>query len=103
QGSPIIEGPGKRYFDDSLRGGNGIRGRFLLFLGNEAGESSKEAARQFTESFSDVVELRFFDEPGLLLVRPDGYAAYTSRTSDTAAFEAVRSVLQRQIMAAGGA
>jgi hypothetical protein len=23
-GSPIIEGPGERYFDDSLRGGKGI-------------------------------------------------------------------------------
>ena len=27
-GSPVVEGPGKRYFDDSLRGGDGIRSRF---------------------------------------------------------------------------
>ena len=25
RGSPIVEGPGKRYFDDSMRGGKGIR------------------------------------------------------------------------------
>jgi 2-polyprenyl-6-methoxyphenol hydroxylase-like FAD-dependent oxidoreductase len=103
QGSPVVEGPGKRYFDDSLRGGTGIRERFLLFLGNAAGESIKAAARQFAEPLSDMVELRFFDTPGLLLVRPDGYAACSSRTSDTAAFQAVRSVLQRQTEAAGGA
>lgn len=103
QGSPIIEGPGERYFDDSLRGGNGIRGRFLLFLGTEAGTPAKEAANQLAESLSDLIELRFFDKPGLLLVRPDGYAAFSSRTSDTAAFEAARSVLQRQTMAAGSA
>ena len=30
RGSPIVEGPGKRYFDDSMRGGNGIGSRFLL-------------------------------------------------------------------------
>jgi hypothetical protein len=28
-GSPIVEGAGKRYFDDSLRGGDGIRNRFF--------------------------------------------------------------------------
>ena len=30
EGSPIVEGGGERYFDDSLRGGEGIRSRFLL-------------------------------------------------------------------------
>jgi 2-polyprenyl-6-methoxyphenol hydroxylase-like FAD-dependent oxidoreductase len=100
QGSPIIEGPGKRYFDDSLRGGKGISSPFLLFLGNEAAGFAKKTARQLAESSSDVVELRFFDNPGLVLVRPDGYIAYSSHTSDTAAFEAIRSVLQRQTMSA---
>jgi 2-polyprenyl-6-methoxyphenol hydroxylase-like FAD-dependent oxidoreductase len=98
--SPIVEGPGKRYFDDSLRGGTGIRSRFLLFLGNEAGGSAKGAAKQLVESASDVVELRFFDKPGLSLVRPDGYIAYSAHTSDTAAFQAIRSVVQRQTMPA---
>ena len=100
QGSPIVEGPGKRYFDDSLREGKGISSRFLLFLGNEAEASTKEAAKQLAASFSGVVELRSLDNQDLLLVRPDGYVAYSSHNSDTAAFEAMRSVLQRQIMSA---
>jgi len=100
QGSPIVEGPGKRYFDESLRGGKGINSRFLLLLGNEADMSAKESAKQLAESFSDVAESRSFDSRGLLLVRPDGYIAYSSYTSDTAAFEAIRSVLQRQTVAA---
>ncbi len=100
QGSPIVEGPGKRYFDDSLRGGKGIGSRFLLFLGNKADGSAKGAAKQLVESFSEVVELRFFNNPGLLLVRPDGYIAYSSHTGDTAAFEAIRSVLQCQTISA---
>jgi hypothetical protein len=35
-GSPIVEGAGKRYFDDSMRGGNGILSRFLLLCGSDA-------------------------------------------------------------------
>src|SRR5262249_26532574 len=31
-GSPIVEGPGTRYWDDLMHGGNGICGRFLLFV-----------------------------------------------------------------------
>jgi 2-polyprenyl-6-methoxyphenol hydroxylase-like FAD-dependent oxidoreductase len=40
-GSPIIEGAGKRYFDDSLRGGAGVGGRFLLLVGKDAGACRK--------------------------------------------------------------
>jgi len=97
-GSPIVEGPGKRYFDDSLRGGQGIKSHFLLFLGNEVEPSTKEAARQLTESFSAVAELRFSSHRGLALVRPDGYIAYQSHEGDLAAVEAVRSLIRRQTM-----
>jgi len=96
QGSPIVDGTGERYFEDSLRGGKGIRSRFLLFLGNEANRSTKDAAKQLAESFSDVVELRLFDKPGLLLVRPDGYIAFSSHISDIAALQEIRSVIRRQ-------
>lgn len=95
-GSPIVEGPGKRYFDDSLRGGKGIRSRFLLFLGNDAQPASQETAQQFVQSYSAVLESRLFGNQGLLLVRPDGYTAYSSHNRDIAAFEEVRSVLDRQ-------
>jgi 2-polyprenyl-6-methoxyphenol hydroxylase-like FAD-dependent oxidoreductase len=97
-GSPIVDGPGDRYFDDSLRGGEGIGSRFLLFVAQDAEPSSREAAQQFVESFPAVVDLRFTQQQGLLLVRPDGYIAYSSHTSDTTAFEGAHSVLQRQTM-----
>ncbi|MGH9742974.1 MAG: FAD-dependent oxidoreductase, partial [Candidatus Acidiferrum sp.] len=44
-GSPIVEGPGKRYLDDSMRGGEGIRSRFLLMLNDGADSSFKDAAK----------------------------------------------------------
>ena len=46
RGSPIVEGAGERYFDDSLRGGDGIRSRFLLMFDNDADSSAREAAKQ---------------------------------------------------------
>jgi len=95
-GSPIVTGAGKRYFDDSLRGGKGITSHFLLFVGEQAEPATKEAAKQLVDSYSDIVELRFFDTQGWLLVRPDGYIAYSTESGSTAAFEAIRSVLRRQ-------
>jgi 2-polyprenyl-6-methoxyphenol hydroxylase-like FAD-dependent oxidoreductase len=83
-GSSIIEGTGKRYFDESLRGGKGIGGRFLLLLGDEVGSSAKEAAKRFCESLDDLVELRLARHPGLTLVRPDGYVAYAGDNRDAA-------------------
>jgi 2-polyprenyl-6-methoxyphenol hydroxylase-like FAD-dependent oxidoreductase len=100
RGSPIVEGPGTRYFDDSLRGGLGIRSRFLLFLGSQAEPSTKEAAKQLAEAFSAVAELRFSPRRGLVLVRPDGYIAYQSHEGDKASVEAARSVLRRQTVPA---
>lgn len=94
--SPIVEGPGKRYFDDSLRGGKGILSRFVLLLGNEAEPSAEQEAQKFAESFSEIVESRHAERPGVTLVRPDGYTAFSSRDSDAAAFREMRSVLQRQ-------
>jgi 2-polyprenyl-6-methoxyphenol hydroxylase-like FAD-dependent oxidoreductase len=99
-GSPMVEGPGKRYFDASLRGGNGIRSHFLLFLHNEAETSTKDAAKRFAGLLSDILELRIAEQPGLVLVRPDGYIAYSSHNPDIAALETARSVLQRQTIPA---
>ncbi|HZP62487.1 MAG TPA: FAD-dependent monooxygenase [Terriglobales bacterium] len=97
QGSPIVEGSGKRYFDDSVRGGKGIRSRFLLFVGKDADASTKDAIKEFSESLSELVELRSSASQGLWLVRPDGYIACSSETGDVVALGAIRSVLQRQI------
>jgi hypothetical protein len=100
RGSPIVEGPGKRYLDDSMRGGNGIRGRFLMLVDERLESSVKEAAKQFSDSFSDVVEFRPSKESGVKLVRPDGYLAYSADAhSENAAMEAIaemRSLLERQ-------
>jgi hypothetical protein len=97
-GSPIVEGAGKRYLDDSMRGGEGIRSRFLLLLGHETEPSTAEAAKQLAESLADVVALRFTPHEGIMLIRPDGYVAYSARHRDgTAALQSVRSILGRQI------
>jgi len=97
RGSPIVEGAGKRYFDDSLRGGDGIRRRFLLVVDDQADSSIKEAAKQLAGSFSDVVELRPGPGHDITLVRPDGYIAYSARNHDgIAALKPVRSLLERQ-------
>jgi 2-polyprenyl-6-methoxyphenol hydroxylase and related FAD-dependent oxidoreductases len=96
-GSPIVEGAGKRYFDDSLRGGTGILSRFLLVLGNDAEPSVTEAAKQLAASFSDIVELRLGPGHDITLVRPDGYIAYSAHNRDgIAALKSVHSVLEHQ-------
>jgi 2-polyprenyl-6-methoxyphenol hydroxylase-like FAD-dependent oxidoreductase len=95
-GSPIIEGAGERYWDDSLRGG-GIRSRFLLVFDPDADASFTKAARQLADSLKDIVELR--SRPGyeMTLVRPDGYIAYSIHGGNgMAALESVRSLLERQ-------
>jgi len=96
-GSPIVEGAGKRYLDDSMRGGDGIRSRFLLLLDSDADSSARHAAMQLSESFSDVLELRMRARNEITLVRPDGYIAYSASSRNrVAALSAVRSLLERQ-------
>jgi len=100
RGSPIVEGAGERYFYDSLRGGAGIRSRFLLMLGPDAAASTVEAATQLAGSLPDVVEVRRGDRHGLTLVRPDGYVAYEAHDGDDlTALRTTRSVLERQLNA----
>jgi 2-polyprenyl-6-methoxyphenol hydroxylase-like FAD-dependent oxidoreductase len=96
-GSPIVEGAGERYFDDSVRGGKGIGSRFLLVVGSDKDSSTTEAARALAASFSNTVELRPASGHDLILVRPDGYIAYSAHNHDgTAALNSIRSLLQRQ-------
>jgi len=94
EGSPIVEGGGERYFDDSLRGGEGIRSRFLLMIGDGSGASTHEAARQLADSFRDVLELRSRAVEGIALVRPDGYVAFSTRHEGSAALDSSRSLLE---------
>ena len=62
-GSPIVEGAGKRYFDDSIRGGKLLR-RFVLVVGGDAEQSVQAAAKQLTDSMSDLVELKLGSAKG---------------------------------------
>jgi len=97
QGSPIVEGAGERYFDDSLRGGDGIRSRFILVLNHNAAPTTKQAAEQLAQSLNDVFELRLLSGHKVTLVRPDGYISYSGHSHDEIADLAfVRSLLERQ-------
>jgi 2-polyprenyl-6-methoxyphenol hydroxylase-like FAD-dependent oxidoreductase len=97
RGSPIVEGAGERYFDESLRGGAGIRSRYLLVLDEDAGRSTEETATQLVAAFPDILELRVAPHKGLSLVRPDGYIAYAAHHRDSiAALASVRKLLERQ-------
>jgi 2-polyprenyl-6-methoxyphenol hydroxylase-like FAD-dependent oxidoreductase len=97
RGSPIVDGSGVRFFDQSLRGGNGITRRFLLFCDQARDERTNDALRQLVASSNDVLELRLGRDPGLMLVRPDGYVAYSSRETSRPALDAVRELLDRQL------
>jgi FAD binding domain len=97
-GSPIVEGPGKRHLEDSIRGGEGIRSRFLLLLSKQTEPSTAEAARALVESLVDVVDLRHTQNDAIMLVRPDGYVAYAAHHRDgITSLQSVRSILERQI------
>lgn len=97
RGSPIVEGPGKRYFEDSIRGGQGIGRRFLAVVDENADSSTKQAARQLCESLHPVAELRWCSQPQIMLVRPDGYVAFAAASREgAAALASLRSTLERQ-------
>ena len=103
RGSPIVEGAGERYFDDSLRGG-GIRSRFLLLCHADTGGAIQAAIDDLIAAFSDVVERRASTRHEITLVRPDGYIAYSGDSRDgIAAVRAVRAVLESQTASGDGA
>jgi 2-polyprenyl-6-methoxyphenol hydroxylase-like FAD-dependent oxidoreductase len=71
-GSPIIDGAGERFFDDSLRGGDGIKSRFLLMVDDDASRPDLDAAARVAGAWPHVLELRRGRGRGLMLIRPDG-------------------------------
>jgi len=94
---PIVDGRGPRYFDDSLRGGNGIGSRFLLLIPDTADSSTRGAVNRLSEPYSEIVEVRPAQCERITLVRPDGYVAYRASHSNLAlAVARLRSVLERQ-------
>jgi hypothetical protein len=98
-GSAMVEGPGQRYFDDSLRGGSGIGSRFVLLVDADDRSRTAAEARCLATDFGNVVELRVGAHHGITLVRPDGYAAYESlQGTPSAALQGIREVLERQVV-----
>ena len=96
KGSPVVEGSGRRYFDESLRGGRGIGHRFILLIPGEDAATLADATN-LEERFADVLEVRSYGGRMLLLIRPDGYAAWESGTSNPSALSAVAEVLSRHV------
>jgi hypothetical protein len=64
-----VEGAGERYFDDSPRGGDGIRSRFVLVVDNDAAPATKQAAEQLARSFTGIIELRLRPRHNIVLSR----------------------------------
>jgi 2-polyprenyl-6-methoxyphenol hydroxylase-like FAD-dependent oxidoreductase len=100
-GSPIVEGPGERYFDESFRGGRGIGNRFVLFSGAEGDAPTAAEIASLAHDYSDVLEVRTGTHNGIVLVRPDGYAAWNvQKRATTSTLRSVRDVLERQVTSA---
>lgn len=99
KGSPIVEGAGERFLDDSMRNG-GVNSRFLLFAGGEPGLA--ERAASMVRASADVLELRRTNGLGVTLVRPDGYVAYAARDgASSSAVDTVGALIARQTIAGG--
>ena len=92
EGSPVIDGSGSRFLDDSMRGGRGIGSRFLLMT-----DSPGIGTAELGQKYGDVIEIRRAKAPGVTLVRPDGYVAFTShRSGDPRSLDAVQALLSKQ-------
>jgi hypothetical protein len=56
-----------------------------------------EGVRMLSTLFPEVLEVRTAQAPGIRLVRPDGYVAYTARRTDgVRTWEALGALLERQ-------
>ena len=98
RGSPIVEGAGRRYFDDSIRGGSGIRSRYLLMLDAAALADVVDEARRLTQTFDGIIEVRPHASREITLVRPDGYVAFSASDRDgAAATRDIDALLRRRV------
>jgi len=96
-GSPIVEGPGKRYFSELVRGGASSSSRFLL-VGAAREDADPGARQQLVERFRGLVETRSERRDDLVLVRPDGYVALASgHRKEAAVLASMHALLERQI------
>ena len=95
-GSPLVEGDGQRYFDGALRDAGG---RFVLLTGAGCDPPTVEAAKRLAASYPDILECRAGASRGIVLVRPDGYVAYTETTPrGPASVATAQAVLNRSLV-----
>ena len=95
EGSPIIMGDGKRYLDDSLRGGKGV-GRFFILLVPRDNDAIITEANNLASQLSEVLEVRLNGAREVRLVRPDGYLAYAGPDRPNSLAQA-EDALRRQV------
>ncbi|MGH8124224.1 MAG: FAD-dependent monooxygenase [Rhodanobacteraceae bacterium] len=95
-GSPVIEGAGKRYLDDSMRDGSGVRSRYLLLVDENAAPPVLEGARRLVDALAALVELQQVGRRGIMLVRPDGHVAFEDARAGGAALASVQALLECQ-------
>jgi 2-polyprenyl-6-methoxyphenol hydroxylase-like FAD-dependent oxidoreductase len=98
-GSPIVKGAGQRYLDETLRGGSGICSKFLLILGSDTDQPTRDAAQDLVNEMGDVVEVRAGTDDDLKLIRPDGYVAFQA-SSGTDSIRRMGSLLREMTTAA---
>jgi 2-polyprenyl-6-methoxyphenol hydroxylase-like FAD-dependent oxidoreductase len=96
QHSPIVHGSGARFFDATLRGGEGVQSRFLLQIGGDAPPAGQNDAERLCESLTEVLQFRKTPGSGIKLIRPDGYLAFSAVSVDHPALEMTRSLLEKQ-------
>jgi hypothetical protein len=102
RGSPIVRGSGKRYFDESLRGGRGIGSRFVLFIGADTDSPTVLEAKRLAEDLHDILEVRAGQREDIVLIRPDGYTAYESRKNPTpSTLKSIRELVEGQAVSQG--
>ncbi len=94
--SPIIDGPGARFFDATRRGGDGIRDRFLLMIGSDAAPPALNDAKRLCDAHPALLDLHKSDGPGVQLIRPDGYVAFSAAKTETRAIATIQSLLEKQ-------
>jgi 2-polyprenyl-6-methoxyphenol hydroxylase-like FAD-dependent oxidoreductase len=101
KGSPIVDGGGRRYFDESVAGGKDAARGFILMA--PAGDDALAQANELASKFSGTLEVRSSPAGALRLIRPDGYLAHEN-TVTPSGLPLVEQVLRRQVRSgnAGG-
>jgi len=93
-GSSIVEGGGDRLFEDFMRGGGIPSAQFVLLLPNETSPSLRDSVQALQAEFNDVLTVRTSQTAGVLLVRPDGYVAFSGNSAhEEKAIQSIRSLL----------